>query len=221
MKGEIRILAATQGEIFPFLCNGVLLSADLQSLYFDDHRSYDHERRASSCDAHIPATYRSMILCLPICRAIAERAGNRSICLVIGLGWYRLTRVPVNYRIQFNDLVTALPICRSAALLSVKMRSSPVSFSTTLLASLSSFPLLHGRRASGLGELLLLSLTRALLPTDGYDAPVRKLPHRNCPLLFAGLLGSAVSPTVTTGNLHSTMTPTKCLAFQVPGGRFT
>jgi hypothetical protein len=87
----------------------------------------------------------------------------------------------MNYRIQFSDLVTALTARRvrdgmelpnlpvPGALLAIEMRSPPAAFSTALLISLSSFPLLHGRRVSGIGKLHL-SATRAPAPTERYDA---------------------------------------------------
>jgi hypothetical protein len=62
------------------------------------------------------------------------------------------------------------------------MRLSPAAFSTALLIPFSSFPLLHGRRASGLGELYL-SLPVPLCPTEGYDAASEKNASSRLPTL--------------------------------------
>jgi hypothetical protein len=65
-----------------------------------------------------------------------------------------------------------------------------------------------------------IPLPRPRSPQRDTAQPVRKMPHHNCRLLFARPLGNIVSSTITTMDLPSTMTPTKCLAFQVPGGLF-
>jgi hypothetical protein len=58
-------------------------------------------------------------------------------------------------------------------------------------------------------------------PLEGYNAAREKNASSRLPALMLVPLRNIVSSTVTAVDLHSTMTPPKCLAFQVLGDLFT